>query len=132
MDQPARAYKILIIDDEECLREIYEKIIKKRFGADRVECVCLQHSKGADYLLLDRVFDLVISGINQPQEDGLTFLTRMRNQGVSVPWIICTGMVDEELKEAVRYRFQCAYINKPIDAASFLKTVTKALGHSDE
>ena len=122
-----RQYKILIIEDEEDLSNLYVRILKKHFGADKIECVCRGDSENADKLLLDRVFDLVISCIALPSVDGLSFLGQMRERGVDIPWIIATGQTSPEARAAAEKLGCSAFITKPIEVEEFLKAVAQFL-----
>jgi len=87
-------YRILYVDDEPPLLEI-GKIYLESEGLFSVDT---QVSAPAALSLLNEVpFDAVVSDYQMPDMDGIEFLTRVRESGNSIPFLLFTGKGREEV-----------------------------------
>ena len=87
--------KILIVDDEEADRITVRRLLK-RSGMET------QITEAADYeeakeKMSNNLFDCVLIDYLLPDQDGLTLVREIRQQGVKIPLIILTGHGDEEI-----------------------------------
>jgi CheY-like chemotaxis protein len=84
--------RVLIVDDEEDLRDLLEHILKS-FGFD---VKTASNGKMALDLFQEFQFDLVVSDIKMPHMDGLTFLEKLRKlEGIIQPkFFFITGGMD--------------------------------------
>ena len=84
--------KILVIDDEEWLREMMQLALQQR-GFEVVEA-----SNGADGIELARkqLPDLILCDINMSKVDGYLTLTSLRKEAptAAIPFILMTGLAD--------------------------------------
>ena len=84
--------KILVIDDEEWLREMMHLALQQR-GFEVVEA-----SNGADGIELARkeLPDLILCDINMDKVDGYLTLSSLRNEAptAAIPFILMTGLAD--------------------------------------
>ena len=85
--------KILIVDDEEADRITVRRLLK-RSGMET------QITEAADYeeakeKMSNNLFDCVLIDYLLPDQDGLTLVREIRQQGVKIPLIILTGHGDE-------------------------------------
>ena len=84
--------KILVIDDEEWLREMIQLALQQR-GFEMIEA-----TNGADGIELARkeLPDLILCDINMGKVDGYLTLTALRNEAstAAIPFILMTGLAD--------------------------------------
>jgi CheY-like chemotaxis protein len=124
--------KLLIVDDEEELREI---LVEQLRGLT-VQAEGLTYNldiqtatDGAQALEQFRSigFDALLTDINMPEMNGLELLGALRGQGSDIPSIVLTGFGDKD-KAAEALRLGCfAFLDKPWKAQILRKTVTAAL-----
>lgn len=77
--------------------------------------------------LTDNSYDLILSDLRLPDEDGLALLNWMHKQGIFLPLIIMTGYAD--IQTAVQ-AIKCGandYISKPVQPDELLKKIQEAL-----
>jgi len=117
--------KILVVDDEEEIREIVSALLESQ-GYD-----CSTASDGLlarEYLKKNSV-DLVLSDMVMPEMDGLTLLEWERKHDPDVPVIMVTAMHDVlTALEAIR-RGAYDYILKPFEKDQLYMGVRRALEH---
>jgi response regulator RpfG family c-di-GMP phosphodiesterase len=117
--------KILVVDDEEGIREIVSALLESQ-GYD-----CSTASDGLlarEYLKKNSV-DLVLSDMVMPEMDGLTLLEWERKHDPDVPVIMVTAMHDVlTALEAIR-RGAYDYILKPFEKDQLYMGVRRALEH---
>ena len=87
--------KILIVDDEEADRITVRRLLK-RSGMET------QITEAADYeeakeKMSNNLFDCVLIDYLLPDQDGLTLVREIRQQGLKIPLIVLTGHGDEEI-----------------------------------
>jgi PAS domain S-box-containing protein len=87
-------HQILYVDDEESLLDIGKQYLErtKEFVVDTAESVleALDHMGNFGY-------DAVISDYDMPDQDGISFLRKLRSSGNDIPFIIFTGRGREEV-----------------------------------
>jgi len=87
--------RILHVDDDSSLREIFKLILMdldSSFEIDQACCV----DEGLSKLAIG-CYDVVVSDYEMPQKDGLQFLTELREQKNNIPFILFTGKGREEV-----------------------------------
>ena len=115
---------ILIVDDEESLRNTF-KIFLKREGYRTV--ITAATFEEAVQEVNRNTFDLIISDIVLEGESGIDFLKRVRELGIHCPVVMITGYPNiETASEAVRLG-AFDYIPKPVEKETLLKTTRLAL-----
>src|SRR5512143_2759407 len=114
--------KILIIDDEANIRELYkEEFEEMGFAVTTV-------ADGAQALgVMDTTkFDLVTLDMRMPDMDGIETLRKMKEKDSTLPDIICTAY--EEYKHDFGSWCSDAYVGKSADTDLLRETVKKILG----
>lgn len=91
--------KILIVDDDLYVRELYEEICKKA-GFDVDTAV---DGEEAGEKIKSTTYDLIFLDIMMPKVDGLSFLTKMRDENLlqkNTPVVILTNLAHESVIKA--------------------------------
>ena len=115
--------KILVVDDEEGARELFNTILTDE-GYDVTLAVngadALSRIKGADY-------DLVVTDIKMPGMDGLQLLQEIRKTGSKADVIMVTAYGEVESYLKAMSLGAAEYINKPIRIKELKRIVHKIL-----
>ena len=113
--------KILVIDDEEWLREVMHLALKQR-GFEVIEAV-----DGFDGVAKARkeLPDLILCDINMEKMDGYLTLTSLRNEAptAAIPFILMTGLADGS---SMRHSMELGaddYLSKPFTIAALYDAV---------
>ncbi len=114
---------ILIVEDDPMVAQINRQFIEKvdpealvDFAQNVTEAMEVIQSKTIDLLLLD---------IYMPEENGLTFLKYVREQGYQVDAILITAATDaEDIQTAFRYG-AVDYLIKPFEFERFKQSLLK-------
>lgn len=119
--------KILLIDDEEILTKTFNKLLQKG-GYD---VFTSKNTLDASVLLEEEPFDLVISDIRMPGENGVSTLKKVRSgQGINskTPIIFMTGFADSQVEAEAKALKPIAYLHKPFDNLEILSTIERTIG----
>jgi two-component system response regulator (stage 0 sporulation protein F) len=114
--------KILVVDDEENIRELYkEELTELGYGVITV------HDGTQALVEMDKTkFDLVTLDMRMEGMDGIETLRKMKEKDASLPIIICTAY--EEYKHDFGSWCSDAYVVKSSDLSLLRDTVKKILG----
>lgn len=115
-------YKVLIVDDEEFIRNGLKCIMD--WEAEGFE-VCGDAGNGevAIQMINQMLPDLVLMDIRMPKITGLEVVKHCTERGLPCKFIIISGFSDfKYAQEAIRYGVE-SYLTKPIDEDELLKTV---------
>ncbi|MDE3169037.1 MAG: response regulator [Acidobacteriota bacterium] len=117
--------KILVVDDEEAIREVVSTLLE----AQGYQCVpCANGRAGLEAFEKD-TYDLVMSDIVMPEMDGMKLLTELHRRDLDVPVIMVTAMHDISIAlEAIRAGAY-DYILKPFEKDQLYLSVRRALEH---
>ncbi len=121
-DKEAFMKRILVVDDEENIRELYQE----EFQEMGFEVQTVSDGLQALALLNDQKFDLVTLDMRMPDMDGIETLRKMKEKDSSLPIIICTAY--EEYKQDFGSWSSDAYVVKSADMTHLRETVKKILG----
>jgi len=114
--------KILVVDDEENIRELY-RIEFEDMGY--TVTVVSDGIQALDKMDSDK-FDLVTLDMRMPDIDGIETLRKMKEKDNALPVIICTAY--EEYKQDFGSWCSDAYVVKSADTSLLRETVKKILG----
>ena len=115
--------RLLIIDDESELREVLTALLEEsasdiKLAANGLEAIdMMKHEQ----------FDAVLSDEKMPKKSGLEVLKWMRENGLKIPFIIHTGYGQKEIVQEAKRLGVYAFIDKPWDEMTLIKTVQEAL-----
>ena len=118
-----RMPKILIVDDEQSIREMLE-IYLQREGFD-VTCAC----DGQDALACceQEPFDVIIADIKMPRMDGITLLHRVRDFSPQTIFIMITAFASYETARESMQEDAYDYITKPFYVEEIKRKIEAAL-----
>ena len=131
-DEPARldGIKVLLVEDSADARVLVERILKKA-GAS---VIAVGSPSEARQKLHEGRCDLIVSDIGMPDEDGITFLRKLRltekSTGDFTPAIALTAYARPEEREAVIGAGFQGHVAKPVATAKLLQTVREVAGLS--
>lgn len=84
--------KILFVDDEETIRELFWEYFKDEFNvtlaSDGMEALAISNQN---------TFDLIISDISLPKLNGIQFIQKLRADGNQTPFLVITGDSDIQI-----------------------------------
>lgn len=118
--------KILIVDDEESIRQTFEFFLKAE-GYIFIKTV--ESSNEAIEAIKTEDFDLIISDIVLMGSSGTELLRQIREFGVECPVVMITGFPNlESASKSIRYS-AFDYLSKPVKKDTLLHFTRRALEH---
>lgn len=114
---------ILIVEDD----LTFSTMLKTWLGKKGFEVETASTQTKARKQIGTRNFDLILSDLRLPDQDGLSLLSWLREQGNQIPFIIMTSYA--EIQSAVRAMKEGAtdYISKPVQPDELLKKIKEAI-----
>ena len=115
---------ILIVDDEEVLRDLLVQILESMGHS------CDQAANGQEgcEIVEQREFDLIITDIRMPRMSGLDFLRKIEALVESrTPCMIITALADEPSIAVKAVRLACDFLSKPFEVKTIRDAVERAL-----
>jgi signal transduction histidine kinase/CheY-like chemotaxis protein len=114
--------KILILEDEDSVRELLDQQLRKR---GYFVTVARDGLEGLEKAIED-YYGLVITDVRLPNVDGLNCIKILKRVSPELAFIVITGFPIEEKMEELLKRDAYPCIKKPFDLEDFLKTVENA------
>ena len=114
--------KILVVDDEANIRELFKEELEEMGYA----VTTVPDAVKALALLDAAKFDLITLDMRMPDMDGIEALRKMKERNSTLPVIICTAY--EEYKHDFGSWCSDAYVVKSADMSQLRDTVKKILG----
>ncbi|HTQ03992.1 MAG TPA: response regulator [Polyangiaceae bacterium] len=115
----------MTVDDSVSLRKLVAQTLAGA-GHDVAEA-----ANGADALSTakQKTFDLIISDLNMPGMDGLSFVRQLRQLAAyrTVPVLILTTEMDPAKKKEAKEAGATGWLVKPFDPSQLLATIRKVL-----
>jgi putative nucleotidyltransferase with HDIG domain len=125
LDGFASKGQILIVDDEEAIRDVVSTMIE----AQGYVCQAVSNGRRAIEYLSQHSVDLVLSDMVMPEMDGLQLLAWLHSRDPEIPVIMVTAMYDVSTAlEAIR-NGAYDYILKPFEKDQLFLSVRRALEH---
>lgn len=118
---------ILIVEDD----LTFSTMLKTWLGKKGFEVETASTQARARKQIGSRKFDLILSDLRLPDQDGMSLLSWLREQNDQVPFIIMTSYA--EIQSAVRAMKEGAtdYISKPVQPDELLKKIKEVI-HQEE
>ncbi|GAB6886819.1 response regulator [Desulfothermus okinawensis JCM 13304] len=121
--------KILVVDDEESLREICREALVEH-GYDVIEA---KNGKEAAQLLKDdKDIDIVLSDLNMPEMDGMALIEHINRYNLDVELVVMTGFGTIETAVEVMKKGALDYIPKPFYLNHLLVKIDSAMKRREE
>ena len=122
--------KILIIDDDELVRELFRQVLMQKGG---YEVVLAHNGQIGVRLFRDNPFDLVITDIFMPEKNGFEVITELRQDFTNTKIIAMSGgdLIGPEdyIHTAKLLGADCA-LQKPLKITKILNSIRDLIGNS--
>lgn len=125
------AHRILVVDDEPDLETLILQRFRKRIRSEELSFEFACHGEDAlAKLQAHGNLDIVLTDINMPVMDGLTLLSRMREQHPLVRSVVVSAYGDMQNIRTALNRGAFDFVTKPIDFQDLEITLEKAIEDS--
>jgi DNA-binding NtrC family response regulator len=115
--------EILIVDDEPNTLAS----LARAFRLAGHEATVCDHAARALELAKTRPFDLILSDVVMPGQDGISLLEQLKNSGVASPVVMMSGQAHVEMAVRATKLGALDFLEKPISTDRLLLTVEHAL-----
>jgi CheY-like chemotaxis protein len=121
---PLSGVRVLVVDDDADARELSAYVLRAH-GADVVEAA---NARLAWELLLQREFDVLVSDIGMPHEDGYAFIRAVRDGAWRLPAVALTAYsFPSDERRALESGYQ-RHLPKPVDPERLTTVVAGLVG----
>src|SRR5438132_10311720 len=121
---------ILVVDDEPDLEILVQQKFRRRIRDGQVRFLFARDGAEALEMLADRGgVDMVVSDINMPRMDGLTFLQKIQEGDDPLSTVIVSAYGDMANIRTAMNRGAFDFLTKPIDFGDLETTIDKTLRH---
>ncbi len=122
-------YKILVVDDEAPVRDLFDELLKK----ENCQTVSCASGEAALEIIKKENFDVVLLDIKLPGMSGLEVLKNIREINIKLPVVMITGFGFDEDLIAKTKQFGCSgYIGKNMPVAQIITTFKQFVKNSKE
>jgi len=126
LNSAPRRIRILHVDDEPADLEITRVFLKREGNADFEISGVLSAEVALAKLERDH-FDVIVSDYRMPVMDGLEFLEEVRRTVGGVPFILFSGMPEQEIREVALNKGADRYISKTGNPAGHCNELARAI-----
>jgi class 3 adenylate cyclase/tRNA A-37 threonylcarbamoyl transferase component Bud32 len=131
--KPTRATKLLVVDDEPDAALLMKQRFRKQIRNSVYEFLFAHNGEDAmEQLRQHPDIEIVLSDINMPKMDGLTFLSRVGEVNPLVKVIIISAYSDMSNIRVAMNRGAFDFLVKPVDFQDLENTIVKTLKHVTE
>lgn len=115
---------IMLVDDSRTIRNIQKNILSKLGHTDIVEA-----ADGVEGLkkIEESTPDLILLAWNMPNMDGLTFLKKVRAQGMKMPIIMCTTEAEKTRVVQAIQAGASNYVVKPFSMETMADKINQTM-----
>ncbi|HEX8620200.1 MAG TPA: ATP-binding protein, partial [Thermoanaerobaculia bacterium] len=114
--------RVLIVDDEPDARDVARRMLEE-CGA---EAVTASSAREALTLLGQREFDVVVSDIGMPNEDGYSLIRNIRQRWPNLPAVALTAYAAADDRERTMTAGYQLHLSKPVEATQLISAVATA------
>jgi len=118
-------YKILIVDDEQDVKSLFEQKFRKEIKADQYELLFAYDGTEAVEIVENEEVDIVCSDINMPKMNGLALLEELSKANPHIKTIMITAYGDMENIRSAMNKGAFDFITKPINFKDLKLTIEK-------
>jgi CheY-like chemotaxis protein len=122
--------RVLFVDDLEDLEKLVRQWFRREVKAGKYELSFARSGQQGLGLLASREFDVVVSDINMPGMDGLTFLAKVTDMNPLVRVVMLSAYNDITNIRAAMNRGAFDFLCKPIDFDDLRHTIEKCAEHA--
>ena len=115
--------QIIIVDDEEPIRQVLGHLIEMNGGA----CVLASDAAEARTFMTDQNFDLILCDVNMPGESGIDFIRYVLTEYPETAVIMVTAVDDPEVVETALEIGAYGYVIKPFQPNEVVINISNAL-----
>lgn len=126
------ASKILVVDDEPQVERLILQLFRRQVRKKEYEFAFARNGKEAlDMLEQDDDIEMVLSDLNMPEMDGLTFLARLKEAKPDMKAVIVSAYGDmKNIREAMNLG-AFDFVTKPIEFEDLTTTIQKTLKEAE-
>lgn len=117
-----KSKKVLIVDDNDLNRKLFENLIGQIFSFESAK-----NGLEAVALTQARDFDLILMDIQMPQMDGITAMKKIRQGNSTCPILAVTAYAEESDRASFLQQGFDDFITKPIRPKEFIKLIQNHL-----
>jgi len=122
--------KILVADDEPDLEALIKQKFRRKIRENHYEFIFAENGKDAlEKINQNPDVDIVLSDINMPEMDGLTFLTHLKESNSLIKAVIVSAYGDMENIRIAMNRGAFDFVTKPINFEDLALTMDKTIEH---
>jgi adenylate cyclase len=122
--------KILVADDEPDLEALIKQKFRKKIRENHYEFIFAENGKDAlEKINQNPDVDIVLSDINMPEMDGLTFLSHLKEVNSLIKAVIVSAYGDMENIRVAMNRGAFDFVTKPINFEDLALTMDKTIEH---
>jgi PAS domain S-box-containing protein len=124
---PRSANIILLVDNNENDKKLYEKLIKEIFPSYKI--ISVSNGYEAMNIVLDKLPSLVVTENEMPLMNGVQLIEAIRREekNFSIPIILATGVLSDPLRNSYNNLNVLAILEKPIEHELFVEKLESAL-----
>jgi CheY-like chemotaxis protein len=115
--------RALVIDDDLDALDLFSRLLQRAGAQVRTA----SSAKDAQAAMTAAPFDVVLSDIEMPGEDGMAFIQRLRSNGARIPVVAVTAYGSTEDRVRMLAAGFDAHVAKPVDAAELVAVVRRLL-----
>jgi len=113
---------ILYVEDEAIISALISKSLRRAVK----HVVQAQNGQEALSLYEKEKFDVIVTDINMPIMNGLTFIQKIRESD-TIPVVITTGNSEKDYKDVIDSIDNITYMIKPIDIFTLLNNISEKI-----
>lgn len=125
--------KILVVDDEVDFESLVRQKFRKKIRKKEYEFLFAHNGEEALEQIKDHTdIDMVLSDINMPVMDGLTLLSKIKEQQILLKSVIVSAYGDMENIRVAMNRGAFDFVTKPVDFTDLEQTMDRTIKHVKE
>ena len=125
--------RILVVDDEADLEVLIRQKFRKKIRAEEYEFhFALNGKKALELMEESKNIDMILSDINMPEMDGLTLLSKVKEQNSLMKTVIISAYGDMENIRTAMNLGAFDFITKPVDFQDLEITIEKTITYINQ